>query len=236
MEVLSIHGSIGKKVNPLVSVVIPVKNGEPWLREVMQRYRSQTVADKMEIVVIDSGSSDDSIGICKQFGATVHEIDPGSFNHGLTRNLGVQFSKGEFILMTVQDALPANEHFLEELLGVFSESEAVAVCGLQVVPSNGDTNPFVWHKPIDVPQVSVYQFPQAAAFDGLSPAEKRDVCRWDDVCAMYRRDIITKFRFPPIAFGEDMAWCKEVLRAGYKIAYQPKANVFHYHDDTGQVL
>jgi rhamnosyltransferase len=223
-------------VNPLISVVIPVKNGARWLRDLLEHLHSQTLAQTMEIIVIDSGSTDESISICREYHAIVHEIAPSTFNHGLTRNLGVDLSKGEFVLMTVQDALPVENTFLEELIKGFKDDSVVAVCGLQVVPALSDTSPLSWHRPISPPEISYYEFDNLSAFDSLGPQEKRYVCRWDDVCAMYRRSVISKLRFPEISFGEDMAWCKEALRRGYKICYHPAAKVYHHHHESGDIL
>jgi rhamnosyltransferase len=223
-------------VSPHITVVIPVKNGAPWLRKLLENLKAQTVSDKMEIVVIDSGSTDQSPEICREYGVVIKEIPPSTFNHGLTRNLGVELSRGEFILMTVQDALPAENTFIEDLIKGFKDEKVAAVCGLQVVPALPDTSPLSWHRPISPPEISCYQFDNAAAFDELSPSEKRYICRWDDVCAMYRSSIIRKLPFPETTFGEDMAWCKEALRNGHKICYHPAAKVYHYHHEAGDVL
>jgi rhamnosyltransferase len=212
-----------------ISIVIPVKNGEKWLSDLFKSLLKQTLIDQCEIIVIDSGSSDKSESICKEFGVSFYKIQSTEFNHGTTRNYGVSLSKGKFILMTVQDAIPVNDFFLEELLKGFKSPEVKAVCGLQIVPNSRYTNPMLWHNPTNRPQIRFFQFSVREEFEKLSPEMKKNICSWDNVCALYLRDALIEVPFKKISFGEDMAWCKEAILNGYKICYNSNAKVFHYH-------
>jgi rhamnosyltransferase len=87
-----------------ISVVIPVKNGEPWLDECIQGIMSQTLFNQTEIIAIDSGSTDGSLAILEKYPVRIYNLPPAEFNHGLTRNYGVQLCRGEYVVMTVQDA------------------------------------------------------------------------------------------------------------------------------------
>ncbi|HVZ97126.1 MAG TPA: glycosyltransferase [Chitinophagaceae bacterium] len=216
-------------MGPLISVVIPVKNGEGWLQNLFDGLSAQALFSQCEIIVIDSGSTDKSVELSESNNATVYKIPPHEFNHGLTRNLGVEKSKGKYILMTVQDAVPAGSDFLEEMISCFRDEVVMAVCGLQTVPALSTTNPYQWYRPVSAPEIRCYHFPEVEMIDRLSPDVKRVACGWDNVCAMYRASHIKQNPFPKVVFGEDMAWCKDVLRKGYKVCYNPKARVFHYH-------
>src|SRR5690606_13716228 len=66
-------------------------------------------------------------------------------------------------------------------------------------------------------------------FNLLAPKDKRDICGWDNVNAMYRKSILKKIPFDTVAFGEDMLWAKYVLEKGYKLVYDSTAKVNHYH-------
>ncbi|HET8592797.1 MAG TPA: glycosyltransferase, partial [Solirubrobacterales bacterium] len=74
----------------MISVVIPVRNGGEPMRRCLEAIRAQEVADEVEIVVVDSGSTDGTQELARSFGARVHEIEPHEFNHGATRNLGAR--------------------------------------------------------------------------------------------------------------------------------------------------
>ena len=88
----------------MISVVIPVKNGGKTLERCLDSLRNQINGRDLEIIILDSMSSDNSKEIGFSYGAIIIPIPNGTFNHGLTRNLGVQKSSGDLIYLTVQDA------------------------------------------------------------------------------------------------------------------------------------
>jgi rhamnosyltransferase len=216
-------------LTPLISIVIPVKNGRQWLPNLFDAYSRQTLKYETEIVVVDSGSSDDSVKLCQMAGARVHSVSPEAFNHGLTRDLGASLARGSYILMTVQDAVPESPDFLERMLSCFDDDQVMAVCGLQIVPEQAETNPLYWYRPVSQPTVRTIHFENASDFDRLSPAQQVEMCSWDDVCSMYRKEILTSIPFGEIGFGEDMRWCRSALRAGTTVRFNPSARVFHFH-------
>ena len=78
----------------MISVVIPVKNGGSDLARCLQGIRSQDAAEEIEIVVVDSGSTDRSVEIARTRGAVVIEIPANEFSHGSARNLGAGQARG----------------------------------------------------------------------------------------------------------------------------------------------
>ena len=104
---------------PTVSVVMPVKNEALKIKACIESILAQTVPVN-EIIVVDSGSADGTLEILELFPQVqVFKIPSSEFNHGLTRNLGVSMATGEFVILTVGDAQPANEFWIEELLKGF---------------------------------------------------------------------------------------------------------------------
>ena len=219
-------------LNPEISVVIPVKNGAPWLDALLSALGKQTLADRLEVICIDSGSEDASVSVIKKYPVRLIEISSSEFNHGLTRNLGAREAKGDFVVMTVQDAKPADDQWLEKLLRGFVDDDVAGVCGQQIVAHEPDKNPVDWFNPQSKPELELYQFNHSDEFDKLSPERKKQLCGWDDVTACYRREALLKVPFREITFAEDAAWAMDTLRAGYKIAYNKEARVFHYHHET----
>lgn len=214
--------------NKTVSVVIPVKNEAKKIRACIEGILSQTV-DVLEIIVIDSGSTDGTLDILKAYEKVkIVEIPGSEFNHGLTRNLGVEQAKGEFVLLTVGDAEPYDENWIQHLLDGFIDDSVAGVCGMQVVPHDLDKNPADWYRPISDPIIKPYSYPNGA-FDKLSPAEKKLACGWDDVTAMYRKDLKLTMPFEKTTYAEDAIWAKQALKAGYTIVYNTAARVYHYH-------
>lgn len=219
--------------NKLISVVIPVKNGIRTLPECLEGIRKQTLYDQCEIIIIDSGSTDGTVEyLRKQKDVLLKEIPPETFNHGLTRSLGVSLAKGDFIVMTVQDATPVDGHWLEKLIRHFDDPEVAGVCGQQVVPHHSDTNPHQWFRPVNPPKVQKVKFEFQEAYDRLSPEKKREACGWDNVNAIYHRDSLLRIPFRESFFAEDAQWAQDALRAGLTLVYDTSARVYHYHYQT----
>jgi rhamnosyltransferase len=186
----------------------------------------------MEIVVVDSGSTDGTLGILAQYPVLVSEIDRSEFNHGATRNLGVALARGEFVALTVQDARPIDSQWLERMWRHFADPQVAAVCGQQVVPHDSDKNPTEWFRPYDDPQVRRIQFATADAFTALSAPDQAALCCWDNVTSLYRRTALDDVPFRHVSFAEDMAWAKDALVRGHALVYDYGARVYHYHDET----
>jgi len=217
---------------PLISVVIPVRNGGSTIRACLDGLLAQSLAARMEIVAVDSGSVDNTLDILAHYPVRVHEIAGGEFNHGTTRNLGVSLARGEFVALTVQDARPADSHWLARMWRHFADPEVAAVCGQQVVPHEPDKNPTDWFRPHDRPQVRRIHFATPDEFAALSAADQAALCCWDNVTALYRRSALDDVPFRHVSFGEDMAWAKDALLGGHTLVYDYGARVYHYHDET----
>lgn len=215
---------------PNISIVIPVKDGMDTLPQAIEGIQKQTLFSDCEVVVVDSGSTDGSVAFLEQFSfVRVINIDPKTFNHGATRNLGVKHTLGVFVVMTVQDAVASDEFWLETMLKHFKDDAVAGVCGQQIVPHHSNKNPHEWFRPQSDPQIKTVQFKNKVEFSSLSPQEKRNACGWDDVNAMYRKSVMEQMPFETVAFGEDMLWAKAVLEQGHKLIYDYAVRVNHYH-------
>lgn len=222
------------KVNIVtISVIIPVKNEAKKIRSCIDGILNQTIS-VLEIIVIDSGSTDGTLDILEEYDKVrVIEIPSDDFNHGATRNLGVKAAKGDYCLLTVGDAKSCDTLWIERLLDGFVDEEVSAVCGQQVVPHETDKNPVEWFRPLSEPSIITYKY-KRDEFELLSPEGKRKVCAWDDVTALYKRDVLLSLPFRFTTYAEDAQWAKDAIEVGYKISYNYRARVFHYHKaDSG---
>lgn len=221
---------------PDISVVIPVKNEEKNIAACIDGILSQSIS-VIEIIVIDSGSTDNTLNILRSYPlVNVIHIPTNEFNHGDTRNLGIRHAKGEFVLFTVGDARASNNQWIEELLKGFTEENVAAVCGQQIVPHEVDKNPVQWFRPVSEPQIIHYYFATPNEFESLPPETKKSICSWDNVTAIYRGQALKKIPFRSITYGEDSIWSKDAILNGYKIAYSQNARVYHYHNENPEFV
>jgi rhamnosyltransferase len=217
---------------PRIFIIIPVKNGIATIRQCLDAIFLQTLIDQTEVILIDSGSTDGTLEAVKQFPVRLYQIPSEEFNHGETRNYGVNLAQGEFIVMTVQDAIASDRQWLEKLIAPFDDPEVDAVCGGQMVPHDPEKNPVEWFRPFSVPRIEKVMFPDHSTFEKLSPEEKRESCSLDDVNSAYRRSALVARPFKKVDTGEDMLWARETYECGRAIVFNFNTRVAHYHHQT----
>ena len=110
-----------------VTVAIPVFNGARYLDEVLTAVRAQRVDRGMELLIVDSGSTDGSLDIAERHGARIHRIPNAEFSHGGTRNLAMELAEGDHVVFLTQDATPAHDGWLAAMLDGFAQADDVAL-------------------------------------------------------------------------------------------------------------
>jgi len=219
-----------------VTVAIPTRNAGPLLQHTLQALAKQTVAH--ELLVCDSHSSDGSPELAQAHGARVIEIAPEHFTHGGTRNLLMNEATGARVAFLTQDSEPAEDRWLERLLGGF---ELAADVGLVYGPylPRPDASPAV--------RMELERWFGSLATDGaprvdrLDEGEGRDLpvaaligARgfYTDANACVARVAWQRAPFREVAYAEDRVLAIDMLRAGYAKAYVPGAAVVHSHEYT----
>lgn len=217
-----------------ISVVIPVKNGAATLSQCLESLRKQTIGSSLEIIIADSMSTDGSREIALSYGAQIVDIPNGTFDHGLTRNKGVQAAEGDLIYLTVQDAWISDTGMLERMASHFKDVLVKAVVGHQAVPHEKDKNPYIWYRPISAPSVTEKLINGVEAFKKFTVKEQQSLVAWDDVVAMYRKDALLQQPFVQTAFAEDWIWSFNALQKGWKLLHDSSLVVYHYHHHSFQ--
>lgn len=214
-----------------ISVIIPVKNGAATLERCLESLYNQTFKN-IEIIILNSMSTDNSVAIAKKYGATVVDIAAGTFDHGLTRNIGVQHASGDLLFLTVQDAWIAEENMLKKMAEHFADHKIMAVTGHQAVPHEADKNPLKWYKPYNTPVIVTRKLSSANELEKLQQKSKQHLIAWDNVVAMYRKDALLLLPFIATEMSEDWVWSRDALVKGWTMIYDPSLVVYHYHHET----
>jgi rhamnosyltransferase len=209
----------------LVSVAIPVRDGGPRLLEVLEAVRGQQTARELEIVIVDSGSTDGSADAARSLGARVVEIAPTAFSHGGTRNLLMELAGGEHVVFLTQDAVPAGNGWLDALLGGFALADDVALAYGPYTPRPDAPAPvarelrdwFTALSPDGTPRIDrgAAATSHAAFFTNANGAVARRAWR--------------RVPFRGVSYAEDQALAADMLSAGFAKAYMPGAAVVHSH-------
>lgn len=213
-----------------ISVVIPTKNAGAEFSQTLAALRRQSRS--LEIVVVDSGSSDRTLDLAREHGARVVSIAPESFNHGETRNLGIRQSGGDFCIMLVQDAVPLGDSWLEEMLSPFADERVVGVTARHV--PRPDCDPVArWqcdYRNRFLGEVArVQELESWEHFETLSPQERLRVASFDNVFSVLRRGFWEHCPFRAMSFAEDLDWGVRAIAAGRRLVYKPSVCVMHSH-------
>ena len=207
----------------MISVVIPVKDGGADLVRCLAAIATQRVDDEIEVVVVDSGSTDGSVIRAKNLGARVHSIAPSDFHHGRTRNLGAELARGETLVFTSQDAYAADDTWLARLTAPLATPGVAGAYGRQL--PHHDARP-----------------PERYFLDFLYGPDGRvqrlgdgreltfEETLFSNVNSSMLRATWEAFPFADdIIMSEDQEWSRRILRAGFEIVYEPEATVYHSH-------
>jgi rhamnosyltransferase len=215
---------------PKISVIIPTHNAGERFRTTLQRIFEQDVALPFEVTVIDSGSSDGTLNICATFPAHLLQISPSSFHHSRTRNWAIEHTTGDYIVLTVQDAVPVNTNWLALLVAPLIEDNLVAGSyGRQVPLPNHDRlvrrKHELWHS------ATLHSVQELDGRDKntLSLIEKQKLARFDNVTSCIRRSVWEHIPLPDVRYGEDFAWAWQAVQQGYRIVYEADATTWHSH-------
>ena len=212
-----------------VSVVIPTTNAGPRFGEVLKALKAQEFHGVIDITIVDSGSDDRTTELAEQYGARVIRINPGTFDHGLTRNLAIEHVSGDVVVLLTQHAIPGTCRMVRELVKALEDSVVAGVDGLRISHSDSEV---LTRKEMQetltggIEPSSV----SAASYEALTPAQRYLLSNFDHSCAALRKSVWQEFPFRQNNFAEDLDWGKRVLEAGWKIAYEPTAFVTDYHN------
>jgi O-antigen biosynthesis protein len=203
-----------------VSTVIPVKDGARYLAELLNALSREGVD---EVLVIDSGSRDDSVAMARAGGATVLEIPAAEFGHGRTRNLGAEHATGDVIAFLTQDATPAPGWLAAIREGLALSEDVGAVFGPHL--PRPDTSPMIARELTEF-------FATFAAYDAPPRTFGPDDPTFlSNVNAAYRRACWEQIRFDDVAYSEDQAFGRALApHPRWRKVYHPRAAVLHAHD------
>jgi glycosyltransferase involved in cell wall biosynthesis len=218
---------------PLVSIVLLTRNGGATLPATLDAIARQRADFAYEIVAVDSGSTDDTLPLLERMAREVVAIPSRSFNHGLTRNLGIERASGELIVLLVQDALPTTDHWLARLTTPLRADARVAGTFCRQLPrphATALTKHYLdgWVAASATPR-SV-RLTDPAELDRLDPMARLHLCAFDNVCSCVRRSVWQQIPFRETPIAEDLEWGKAVLLRGHSLQFVPDAAVLHSHD------
>jgi rhamnosyltransferase len=208
-----------------VSIVILTKNAGDNFGNLLQCLFSQRFNGDYEVIVVDSGSTDNTVSVAQRFPVKMTRIRAEEFHHGKTRNLGAQLSSGRILAYITQDAFPLHDDWLQKLTEDLKDPKVAMVVGRQIPWRNTKPPEKFFYR---------YYFPEhkIEVFRGVA-RYYRDNLFISNVNSAIKKNIWQDLKFSEnVLRGEDKEFAKRVLLAGWRIVYQPDAVLYHAHDFT----
>ena len=211
-----------------ISVIIPTLNAEKDLPSLLRALRTQTLRPE-EILIVDSESADATVRVAEDTAGDlpvrVLSVKRAEFDHGKTRDRALRESAGDTVVFLTQDAVPADEHFLENLVRPLTEEKVAVVTGRQL--PKADATPME-------KLIRTFNYPAESHIRSEADVPKMGIKAFfcSDVCAAYNRKIYEELGgfVYPLKTNEDMFFAARAIRNGFRVAYAAEAKVLHSHN------
>lgn len=201
------------------SIVIRAKNEARDIGETLARIFEQVGVRGLEVIVVDSGSTDGTLDIARRFPVQLIQILPRSFTYGRALNLGVRAARGTFVISLSAHSLPASATWLASLLSPFEDPTIGAVYGRELPRDNATLFELfgMW----------------LSGVTSARPRRQELDMMFSNRNGAFRRGLVLEYPFDETLPGaEDLAWADWILREGWAIYYEPNAPVFHSHGES----
>jgi len=198
------------------SIVIRAYNEEKHIGRLLEGVRQQTIKD-VEIILVDSGSTDETVSVAESLGARIVRIPSTEFTFGRSLNLGFQSATRELIVIASAHVYPVYPDWLASLLYPFQNENVALAYGKQRGPEMAQFSEkqiyYQWYPDVSKPR-------QATVF-----------C--NNANAAIRKSLWQQNPYDETLTGlEDLAWGKWAKEQGYDIAYVAEAEIIHVHNET----
>src|SRR3989338_5166709 len=209
-----------------LSAVIVNYNTSALLIETLT-FLKKALADKSfagsEIIVVDNGSSDNSVIEIKRNFVEVKLIR-NKVNRGFAagNNQGIKTSRGRFILLLNSDTRPTQD-FLKGLLTELENDPDIGVAGPRLLNIDGSLQPSAGFLPYHLNDPAFYK-------------RRRKVGWLSGACLLVKKEAIEKGGYLDeqiFMYGEEVEWCLRIKRAGFQIVFCPESVVFHHKGSSG---
>lgn len=203
-------------MKPVCSIIIRAFNEGKHIGRLLNGIKQQSLKD-IQVILVDSGSTDHTVEIAHKQGAEIVSIKPEEFTFGHSLNVGIQQAKADILLFASAHVYPVYPDWIERMLEPFKDEKIALVYGKQRgVPTS--------------------QFSEQQIFTHWYPDEPRrfqDHPFCNNANAAVRRSLWQDHAYDENLPGlEDLEWAQWAFDQGYKIAYSAEAEIIHVHNES----
>jgi rhamnosyltransferase len=206
-----------------VSVVLPTRNNENHIADLLDSIFSQSFEGEIEVLVMDS--SDDRTPEIAEMYSQNHDVrivrvEPEDYNYGGTRNLGASMTSGDVLVFISADVDVRDKNWLTKLVRNLEDPLVAGVFGRQIPKEDAS--------PMEEFFIRC-TYPDRGRVFWLKGSKKIADLFFSNTNSAIKREVWEKIPLPEMLKSEDQEWAKRALLADYKILYEPEAIVYHSH-------
>jgi rhamnosyltransferase len=220
-------------MGPRVSIVILTRNSLAVVQRLIDAIRAQEFPLPFELIFMENNSSDGTreyLQAITDMRARVIPVAEGQFSHSGTRMRAARESEGEAVVFFTDDVVPIGTDFLKKLTAPVLDGRAAAAYGVwQINPE--------WHDPVDaflhngwyrdyddiVEPISAY------CWKKFPPDLRRRLSNFDNCASCIARQVLLDLEFPPVPYGEDMLFARQLILNGMRVFQVKEAKFYHWH-------
>jgi GT2 family glycosyltransferase len=204
-----------------VGVVVRTLNESELIGTCLETLQRQQGSFDLDVLVVDSESTDETVEIAKAHGARVVSLPSNEFDYSKALNVGIERVRGDLVVSLSAHAIPLDEQWLERMTAPFDDPHVAGVSCRQVP----------WP---DAPWREVHrlrhQFGEARR---IYSQEDADGLLFSNAASSIRRSVWADEPFT-LPAAEDLDWAERVVSEGWTVVYEPKAAVYHSHDEPAR--
>ena len=205
-----------------VSFIIRTLNEADALTQVLRRINSLEDDFEKEVIIVDSGSTDNNLEIAEAHSVVVINISPQDWSWGKALNLGIGRCEGDYIAVISGHCFITKRDFLVQGISLLNKSQMAAVYGRQL--------PIPYMDPFEE-----YELHMCYPNRDLVTMDFRTLIRGKGVgisnaCCILKKDVWARVKYDETVESlEDAIWAFDVARTGQELAYSNRLSVFHSH-------
>lgn len=218
----------------IIDVIIPTYKPDKSFGNLIEKLEIQTVKPN-KIILMNTEEKyikdflKESKILEKYDNIEIYHVSEMEYDHGKTRDMGVQQSTAPYFLCMTQDAVPYDNTLIEELLKGLQKENIASVYGKQLARENSHILENYTRK---------FNYPDESRIKSKADLDVLGIKTYfcSNVCAAYKREVYDKLGgfIKKTIFNEDMIYAAAVIKAGYEIGYVAEAGVIHSHHYTGK--
>ncbi len=203
-------------MKPDCTIIIRAFNEEKHIGKLYEGIFQQNLKN-LQVILVDSGSSDHTVDITKEFPVEIIHIPPKEFTFGHSINKGMESARAEKVVFASAHVYPVYPDWLERLLEPFSDERVALSYGKQRgMPETRFSEQMIFS----------HWFPDQSNFNQNHP-----FC--NNANAAIRRQLWEKHPYNETLPGlEDLEWSRWAMEQSYRIAYVAEAEIVHIHNET----